>query len=80
MAEYVLDARYMLCPLPVLRARKVIDTLDPGDQLIIEGTDPDGIKEFELFCQERPDVKILHSDQTETGWKIRLQFRGPFDD
>ena len=33
MMEHFLDARGLICPLPVLKARKVLLSLQPGDTL-----------------------------------------------
>jgi|GEM_PF-1436631 tRNA 2-thiouridine synthesizing protein A len=73
MADYTLDARYMLCPLPVLRAGKMLGKMKSGDRLMIQGTDPDGLKEFELFCQDQTDIKIIRHETTKTGWHVCLQ-------
>jgi tRNA 2-thiouridine synthesizing protein A len=35
-----LDLRGLKCPLPVLRTRKALRRLHPGDLLIVECTDP----------------------------------------
>jgi tRNA 2-thiouridine synthesizing protein A len=40
MSETILDLRGLKCPLPVLRTRKALQRLRPGDLLIVECTDP----------------------------------------
>ena len=40
MADAVLDARGLKCPLPVLRARKALAGLAPRALLVVECTDP----------------------------------------
>ncbi|MBY0299293.1 MAG: sulfurtransferase TusA family protein [Methylobacterium sp.] len=35
-----LDLRGLKCPLPVLRTRKALRALSPGDRLIVRCTDP----------------------------------------
>jgi len=47
-----LDARGLNCPLPILRARKSIQTLSPGQVLHIVATDPGSVKDFEAFCKQ----------------------------
>jgi tRNA 2-thiouridine synthesizing protein A len=49
--ETVLDARGLLCPLPVLRARKAIQKLEAGALLRVLATDPGTLKDFRAFCQ-----------------------------
>jgi tRNA 2-thiouridine synthesizing protein A len=40
MTEHVLDLRGLRCPLPVLKAKKQMKSLVPGDRLVLECTDP----------------------------------------
>ncbi|MEX2202429.1 MAG: sulfurtransferase TusA family protein [Dongiaceae bacterium] len=45
-----LDARDLKCPLPVLKARRAMKPLAPGDTLTVLATDPGAPKDFEHFC------------------------------
>ena len=56
MAEHQLDARGLICPLPVLKARKVLLRLSAGDILRVRVTDRAAPKDFELFCKESGHV------------------------
>jgi tRNA 2-thiouridine synthesizing protein A len=40
MADHIADLRGLKCPLPVLKAKKMMRTLAAGDRLILECTDP----------------------------------------
>ncbi len=50
MSDTLLDARGLKCPLPVLRARKAIQGLAPGEVLHVLATDPGSVRDFEAFC------------------------------
>ena len=50
MPDTVLDAKGLLCPLPVLRARKAIKSLSPGEILEIHATDPASRLDVPHFC------------------------------
>ncbi len=52
MAEHHLDARGLICPLPVLKARKVLLRLPAGDILRVRVTDKAAPHDFRLFCAE----------------------------
>ena len=52
MTAHVLDATGLICPLPVLKARKVLLRLQPGDVLTVTVTDAHAPKDFALFCTE----------------------------
>ncbi|MDE1151774.1 MAG: sulfurtransferase TusA family protein [Micavibrio sp.] len=47
-----LDARGLICPLPVLKARKRLLALNAGDTLAVLVTDAYAPKDFALFCAE----------------------------
>ena len=47
-----LDASGLNCPLPILRAKKALGTLDTGQVLRIVATDPGSVKDFEAFAKQ----------------------------
>ncbi|HVG48478.1 MAG TPA: sulfurtransferase TusA family protein [Rubellimicrobium sp.] len=46
------DARGLICPLPVLRARKVLMGMRPGEVLRVLATDPMAAIDLPHFCAE----------------------------
>ena len=52
MADQDLDARGLNCPLPILRAKKALNTLTAGQTLRIIATDPGSVKDFEAFAKQ----------------------------
>ena len=50
MLVTVLDAKGLVCPLPVLRARKAMKSLRPGEILEIHATDPASRLDVPHFC------------------------------
>ncbi len=49
---HLLDVKGLLCPLPVLKARKALKPLGPGEVLTIEATDPASVIDIPHFCSE----------------------------
>jgi tRNA 2-thiouridine synthesizing protein A len=47
-----LDLRGLQCPLPVLKARKKLLSMKPGERLLVEATDPLAAIDFPAFCSE----------------------------
>ena len=39
--EHTVDARGLLCPLPLIKARAALPGLGPGDELVVLATDPE---------------------------------------
>ncbi len=46
-----IDARDMLCPLPVLKARKALKGVKPGQLVEVLATDPAADADFKAFCE-----------------------------
>jgi tRNA 2-thiouridine synthesizing protein A len=51
MADQVLDAKGLNCPLPILRAKKALKEVPIGGTLQVLATDPGAVKDFEAFCR-----------------------------
>jgi tRNA 2-thiouridine synthesizing protein A len=48
--DQTLDATGLLCPLPVLKARRALKAVPAGGVLEVLATDPGAAKDFEHFC------------------------------
>ncbi len=46
-----LDVKGMFCPLPILKSRKAIKSIDPGEILEIIATDPRSPKDIAAWCE-----------------------------
>ena len=51
MGHFVLDARRLLCPLPVIRTQDRIAELAPGDTLEVQATDPGALHDIPAWCR-----------------------------
>lgn len=51
MSHFVLDARYLLCPMPVIRTQNRIAELQPGDILEVQATDPGALHDIPAWCR-----------------------------
>lgn len=60
-----LDTRGLLCPLPVLKARKRMQSLKVGDLLYVEADDPAARVDFPHFCTEQGHHLIKAADEPE---------------
>ena len=64
-----LDASGLNCPLPILRAKKSLSSLESGQVLQIIATDPGSVKDFEAFAKQTGN-ELLES--TEEGGKFQF--------
>ncbi len=51
MSESHLDARRLLCPLPVIRTQDHIKELEDGNILTVTCTDPGVLKDIPAWCR-----------------------------
>ena len=57
-----LDARGLLCPLPVLRARKRLMALAPGQVLRLMADDPAALVDIPHFCAEQGHALVARTE------------------
>jgi tRNA 2-thiouridine synthesizing protein A len=69
----ILDATGLLCPLPVLKARRALKPLPPGAVLEVLATDPGAVKDFKHFCQTT-GCQLLESSE-ESGGVLRFRLK-----
>lgn len=55
-----LDARGLNCPLPILRCKKSLAELQPGQILKVVATDPGSVKDFQAFCKQTGHELLSH--------------------
>ncbi|MDX1487789.1 MAG: sulfurtransferase TusA family protein [Acidiferrobacterales bacterium] len=51
MSRHELDARNLLCPLPVIRVQEKVKTLSSGDVLEVSCTDPGTMNDIPAWCR-----------------------------
>ena len=66
MADQTLDATGLNCPLPVLKAKKSIKSLETGQTIQILSTDPGSVRDFDSFCQATGN-ELLESKTESNG-------------
>jgi tRNA 2-thiouridine synthesizing protein A len=58
--DHELDAAGLLCPLPVLKARKRLEGLRSGETLKLIATDPVSVIDVPHFCAEQGHELLSH--------------------
>lgn len=66
MADQELDARGMTCPLPVMRAAKIMLAMKPGQTLRVLATDPATVSDFDAYARGSGNA-MLESKKTSDG-------------
>jgi len=60
---HLLDARRLLCPIPVIRTQDAIKKLLPGDLLKVECTDPGALADIPTWCRINGH-KVVDTEQS----------------
>jgi len=72
--EVVLDTSGTECPIPVLKARKLSQTLNDGDLVKVISTDPLAEGDFQHYC-EQSKLKYLGCSKHKGKLYIRYIFK-----
>jgi len=59
-----LDASGLNCPLPILKAKKQLNSLETGEVLYIVATDSGSVKDFDAFCKQTGH-SLMESSEAE---------------
>jgi tRNA 2-thiouridine synthesizing protein A len=73
--EVSLDARGMLCPLPVIRTQEKVEKLQQGDCLTVRCSDPGAIHDIPAWCRVHGH-EILDIKNEDEEILIRLRVGG----
>jgi tRNA 2-thiouridine synthesizing protein A len=72
MSDYQLDARNMLCPLPVIKTQDKTAELRSGDTLEVICTDPGALNDIPAWCRINGH-EVLDSCETDDEVIIKLR-------
>ena len=64
MALKKLDVRGAKCPIPIVKAKKELDLMAPGDQLEVTSTDSGSVPDFQGWVKTAKHA-LLKSQRTE---------------
>ena len=71
MAE-TYDLRGLKCPMPVLKTRKRMLGLEPGERLWVHTSDPLAVIDIPHFCQQSGHA-LIESETAEDGHRFLIQ-------
>jgi tRNA 2-thiouridine synthesizing protein A len=72
MADQILDAKGLNCPLPILRTKKALKDMAIGDVLTVQATDPGAVKDFEAFCRTTGN-ELVDSSNANGEYHFRIR-------
>ena len=64
MSTYHLDAKRLLCPMPVIKVQNRVNELAPGDILEVVCTDPGAMNDVPAWCRINGH-KVVNAKQSD---------------
>ena len=75
MADQVLDAKGLNCPLPILKAKKALKNVPRGGTLEVLATDPGSVADFPAFCRATGN-QLVESTQDGSVFRFVIKHVG----
>ena len=75
MSEHQLDARNILCPLPVIRTQNAVEKLKKGDILKVTCTDPGALNDIPMWSRINGH-KVLDMQNNDREILISIEVEG----
>ena len=72
MSLHRLDARNLLCPMPVIRTQNRVVDLEPGDELEVLCTDPGALTDIPAWCRIEGH-EVVQSGERNGEFFVRLK-------
>lgn len=73
--DHEVDAKGLLCPLPILRAKKALSTIQSGQLLRVLATDPGSVRDFQAFSRQTGNELVLQTQASDGVWSHVLRRR-----
>jgi tRNA 2-thiouridine synthesizing protein A len=73
--DAILDARGLMCPMPVLKAKKALRDIKDGGILQVLATDPGSVADMKAFC-EMTGNHLISSEQDEDVFIYHIEKSG----
>lgn len=64
VSTYQLDAKRLLCPMPVIKVQNKVNELAPGDMLEVVCTDPGALNDVPAWCRINGH-KVVNAKQSD---------------
>ena len=68
--DRVVDARGLVCPLPLIKARAALPGVGPGDRLVVLATDPEAPVDLGALAADH-DLAFT-AERDRDGWRLVL--------
>ncbi|NMG49651.1 response regulator SirA [Azoarcus communis] len=67
------DARGLNCPLPILRAKKALAEVKPGQIVRVVATDPGAVKDFQAFAKQTGNELVQQGETADKAFEFFMK-------
>ena len=67
------DARGLNCPLPILRAKKMLAEMLSGQVVRVVATDPGSVKDFQAFARQTGNELVKQGETADKAFEFFLK-------
>lgn len=67
-----LDTRGLVCPMPLLQAKRALNAMAAGQRLQVLSTDQGSVRDFRVFAEQSGHI-LLASDEVDGVYRHLLQ-------
>ncbi|WP_424768489.1 sulfurtransferase TusA family protein [Paenibacillus sp. sgz302251] len=61
-ANLIVDTKGMACPMPIVKAKKALDGLQPGQIMEVLSTDKGSVNDFQAWVKQTKHELIKHEE------------------
>ncbi len=74
MNEKLLDVRGLKCPMPIIRAKKELQSIGQGEVLKVLATDPGSVLDFQGWAKTNPSFQLVaqSTEKDEAGREVYI--------
>ncbi len=73
MCTVEIDARHLLCPLPVIRLQDAAVNAAPGQRLLLHATDPGVQQDVPAWCRIHGHTLVSCHEDAEGEWQLEIR-------
>lgn len=70
--QQILDVKGLKCPMPMLRTKKALARMQPGEKLLVQATDLHALRDLSQFADQTGN-KLLSSSEVDGIINIVMQ-------
>ncbi|MFP3392204.1 sulfurtransferase TusA family protein [Brevibacillus sp. SIMBA_040] len=63
MADITVDTKGLACPMPIVKAKKALDSLESGQTMEVLSTDKGSLNDFTAWVKQTQNEMISHEEE-----------------